>query len=194
MLLDLLRDNLTFIIISVSVILVIILGYVLLVRPKSYVKEKKDKQPDVYIETESHEEETVEELKAFNTPERNEVVNSNPIHHSEEHIKTADQLMQQLEKQKEEVTYVSEDLPKREPKMNPAVHTEIDSDDEQAKYHVIFREKDGMWYVKRENSKRTLRVLHTKKEAIAYATIKAINQDSNIVIHGEDGKIEKHGY
>ena len=65
---------------------------------------------------------------------------------------------------------------------------------ELGKYHILYRDSDNKWYIKREGSDKVIRVLHTKKEAIAYATIKAINQDTNIVIHSQDGKIEKHGY
>lgn len=79
--------------------------------------------------------------------------------------------------------------------------TEEDEDNEETeeapelgKYHIVYRQKDNKWIVTREGSDKTIRVLHTKKEAVAYATIKAINQDTNIVIHGRDGKIEKHGY
>ncbi|MGI6392481.1 MAG: DUF2188 domain-containing protein [Candidatus Izemoplasmatales bacterium] len=62
---------------------------------------------------------------------------------------------------------------------------------ELGKYHVLFRKKDGRWYVKREGSERILRVLDTQKEAIAYATIKAITQNTAFVVHRQDGKIKK---
>jgi hypothetical protein len=37
-------------------------------------------------------------------------------------------------------------------------------------------------------------VLETQAEAIAWATIKALNQDTTIVIHKRDGKIRKQNY
>ncbi len=59
------------------------------------------------------------------------------------------------------------------------------------KYHVLYRKEDHQWFVKREGSGRILRVLPTQKEAIAYATIKAITQNTGFVIHKQDGKIKK---
>jgi len=59
------------------------------------------------------------------------------------------------------------------------------------RYHVLYRKDDGQWYVKRENSERILRVLPTQREAIAFATIKAITQNTSFVIHRQDGKIRK---
>ncbi|MGD9964164.1 MAG: DUF2188 domain-containing protein [Candidatus Izemoplasmatales bacterium] len=76
---------------------------------------------------------------------------------------------------------------------------EKDSADEEetkelGKYHVLYRKEDSKWYVKREGSEKTLRVLETQAEAIAWATIKALNQDTAIVIHKRDGKIRKQNY
>ncbi|MCK4552078.1 MAG: DUF2188 domain-containing protein [Tenericutes bacterium] len=62
------------------------------------------------------------------------------------------------------------------------------------KYHVLFRKVDSQWYVKREGSDRIVKVLHTQKEAIAFATIKSITQKTSIVIHKRDGKIRKQMY
>jgi competence protein ComGC len=65
---------------------------------------------------------------------------------------------------------------------------------ELGKYHVLYRKEDNKWYIKREGSDKTLRVLETQAEAIAWATIKALNQDTAIVIHKRDGKIRKQNY
>ncbi|MGD9909653.1 MAG: DUF2188 domain-containing protein [Candidatus Izemoplasmatales bacterium] len=62
------------------------------------------------------------------------------------------------------------------------------------KYHIVFRQDDQMWVVKREGSDKIIRALHTQKEAIAYATIKALSQDTTFVIHKKDGKIRKQNY
>ncbi len=62
------------------------------------------------------------------------------------------------------------------------------------RYHIIYRPKDQQWIVKREGSPKVIRSLPTQKEAIAYATIKAITQDTTYVIHKKDGKIRKQNY
>jgi hypothetical protein len=62
---------------------------------------------------------------------------------------------------------------------------------ELGRYHVLYRKEDKHWYIKREGSDRILRVLPTQREAIAFATIKAITQNTSFVIHQQDGKIRK---
>ena len=61
-------------------------------------------------------------------------------------------------------------------------------------FHVIFRKIDQKWIIKREGSKKIYRTLDTQKEAIAYAIIKSIVQDTTFVIHKKDGKIRKQKY
>jgi hypothetical protein len=62
------------------------------------------------------------------------------------------------------------------------------------RYHVMFRSADEKWIVKRENAERIIRVLETQKEAISFATIKALTNETTIVIHKKDGKIRKQNY
>lgn len=62
------------------------------------------------------------------------------------------------------------------------------------RYHVLYRAADDSWIVKREGSDRILRTLETQKDAIAYANIKALSNDTQIVIHKKDGKIRKQNY
>jgi hypothetical protein len=62
------------------------------------------------------------------------------------------------------------------------------------RYHVLYRSSDEAWIVKREGSDRILRVLETQKDAITFANIKALSNDTQIVIHKKDGKIRKQNY
>ena len=103
------------------------------------------------------------------------------------------------EKEKVETEKDTEkDIEKTEENDN-AADEEKDPDNQEdtkelGKYHVLYRKEDSKWYVKREGSDKTLRVLETQAEAIAWATIKALNQDTAIVIHKRDGKIRKQNY
>lgn len=58
-------------------------------------------------------------------------------------------------------------------------------------YHVLFRKADRQWFVKREGSDKVLRVLPSQREAIAFATIKALTQNESFIIHNQDGSIKK---
>ncbi len=59
------------------------------------------------------------------------------------------------------------------------------------RYHVLYKKEDNSWYVKREGSDRVVKTLETQREAFAFATIKAINQKTTVVVHKRDGKIKK---
>jgi len=78
-----------------------------------------------------------------------------------------------------------------------SVDIAFESDDEDDKktgkrYHVLYRKDDNKWYVKREGTDKITKVLESQKEAIAFATIKAINQSTTVVVHKRDGKIRKY--
>lgn len=91
----------------------------------------------------------------------------------------------------EEKKVVKKSTPKKpapKPKTPPKKKQEL------GRYHVLFRKEDNMWYVKREGSDKIVKVLHTQKEAIAFATIKSITQKTSMVIHKRDGKIRKQTY
>ncbi len=93
------------------------------------------------------------------------------------------------------------DIEKPNPVVEPKAETKklpvkpADKPQEQKKdlgrYHVLFRKEDRKWFVKREGSDKILRILETQREAIAFATIKAITQNTSFVIHKQDGKIRK---
>lgn len=59
--------------------------------------------------------------------------------------------------------------------------------------HVV--PKDGKWQVIGEGNEKATATFDTQAEAIEKAREIAINQESEVVIHGKDGKIrEKNNY
>lgn len=59
--------------------------------------------------------------------------------------------------------------------------------------HVV--PKNGKWQVERENSLKPTKIFDTQRDAIDYARNIAINQQSELVIHGCNGRIrEKNSY
>ena len=59
------------------------------------------------------------------------------------------------------------------------------------KFHVLYRATDNSWYVKVEGNDSVIGTLETQREAISYATIKALKSDSVVIVHRKDGKIRK---
>ncbi|MFA5466934.1 MAG: DUF2188 domain-containing protein [Candidatus Izemoplasmatales bacterium] len=138
-------------------------------------------------------------------PENNDPSDKESAHHHEEPPKPMAELVQvEVEKAAEiepkptstldaepidddrnsEAKQVGSSKPKPRP-VEPQKRKEL------GKYHVLYRKEDHKWYIKREGSDRILRVLDTQREAVAYATIKAITQDTAFVVHKQDGKIRK---
>jgi type IV secretory pathway VirB10-like protein len=211
--LNLITENLTFFIIGLVVILIVIVAYITFIVPKAYTPEKEnDKKTLVDMDeidkmTNQIEEDDLESKPApqEKLPEEAEPLPIQETLSTEEIIEEEDLESEHSEDNnsdepnEEEKPFNDEETEedKVETKEESPEEDEVEEKEEPVelgKYHILYREKDDKWYVKREGSDKTIRVLHTKKEAIAYATIKAINQDTNIVIHSKDGKIEKHGY
>lgn len=62
-----------------------------------------------------------------------------------------------------------------------------------ANQHVVPHQ--GEWQVKREHAEKATKTFSTQKEAISYARDIAIKQQSELIIHGRNGKIrDKDSY
>lgn len=62
-----------------------------------------------------------------------------------------------------------------------------------ANQHIV--PNNGQWQVKREGAQRATKTFDTQKEAIAYGRSIAINQQSELIIHGRNGYIrDKDSY
>ena len=57
----------------------------------------------------------------------------------------------------------------------------------------IMPHPDGGWQVKGEGNTKATKRFKTKAEAVAYAKSVSKNQDSNIVPHKKNGKLQKKG-
>ncbi|MGD9761206.1 MAG: DUF2188 domain-containing protein [Candidatus Izemoplasmatales bacterium] len=204
-------------IIFVSVILVIILAYLIFFMPKGKrIKEQKIEKERVEDKVEAKKPEIVVtkdtklppqnlvKLEPFKFEKRDNeikpaVKKELPVEEIDEPVN-----LEELEKHAE-TENVEQEMKTDESSAEAAVveakdetlaeKKEVKEDSKElGKYHVLYRKDDNKWYIKREGSDKILRVLETQAEAIAWATIKALNQDSAIVIHKRDGKIRKQNY
>ncbi|MDP3130501.1 MAG: DUF2188 domain-containing protein, partial [Bacillota bacterium] len=57
-------------------------------------------------------------------------------------------------------------------------------------YRVTYRAEDGKWLVGRDGSPRIMRTLETQTDAVNWATIKALTQNVELVIHKKDGSVK----
>lgn len=223
MTLNIFLDNLLFFVIVLVFVLMVIALYFIFIKAKTYPVDHQNKTEAQNLSQEQFSKEMFETKKSIEEEavSKNEL-KQHAVEHDKTPI-SADEVLQMLDEEKEilvedepsksngevnqndqleEVETKEIDETKESQKTLDQTKEVIENgeqekpkeDVELGKYHILYRDSDDRWYVKREGSEKVLRVLHTKKEAIAYATIKAINQDTNIVIHAKDGKIEKHGY
>ncbi len=205
------------IIIFVGIVVTIFVVYYLFFAPKSkgfnkkqkILKEKpKNEELLIHTEQKTDVQETVEQeamtidTQANPLPLTNDFATVDKV--IEENLKPEDSLekeetepflkkeLQDQEQKTEE--NLADDASEKTPDEDDLEEEIETSKDELGRYHVLYRRDDKKWYIKREGSDKVIRVLETQKEAIAYATIKAINQDTTIVIHKKDGKIRKQNY
>jgi len=199
-------------IIFVSVILVIILVYLIFFMPKGKrIREVRvEKKPEeVKVEEKKVEQVVTKETKVtpqniiklepFKFEKRDNdiklLVKPEMIEDDIEEPVNLEELEQQAEKETaEEEAKTLEPVEEVSQVVSSDKTKEKEEIKELGKYHVLYRKDDNKWYIKREGSDKILRVLETQAEAIAWATIKALNQDTAIVIHKRDGKIRKQNY
>ena len=59
------------------------------------------------------------------------------------------------------------------------------------KTHHVVPDSDGGWNVRRGGASRASGHFDTKREAEDFARVVSINQNSELLIHGRDGKIQR---
>ena len=57
-------------------------------------------------------------------------------------------------------------------------------------YRVTYRAEDGKWLVTRDGSTKIQRTLETQTDAVNWATIKALTQNVELVVHKKDGTVK----
>ncbi|MDY0024164.1 MAG: DUF2188 domain-containing protein [Candidatus Izemoplasmatales bacterium] len=201
------KDNILMFIILAAVIAAIVIVYFVFFAPKTNdekqekkVKVKKETNDNLIKAEETEKTPVDEEVKTINgeplNPEPAPIIDE--ARETEEEVIEEDLVEDETEslENKEETFEESQTESEDEKEENKGEESQEEDQEERelGKYHVLYRKEDTKWYVKREGSDKVLRVLETQAEAIAWATIKALNQDTSIVIHKRDGKIRKQNY
>lgn len=58
-------------------------------------------------------------------------------------------------------------------------------------YRILYDKESKTWEIRKDNAKRVIRRVKTKKEALEIAQELSKNQDLNLVVHKKDGKFQK---
>jgi hypothetical protein len=56
--------------------------------------------------------------------------------------------------------------------------------------HVTYHQESGKWAVKAEGAEKAANLFDTKAEAMEAGRVRAMAEKSELVIHGEDGRIQ----
>lgn len=214
LIIDFLKENWLFLTIVLSIILIMTVIYLLVDRKNKRLLDKYNRESQASVESRPEEvkislqdlidhemvtryENEIDQQKEDSTPESQTIANADPFEKPEA-IEDMPKVIEPVPLEKKA------DEPKQEPAKQSPIKKAADLDFSEedtlpassekkslGRYHVLYRKEDKMWYVKREGSNRILRVLPTQREAVAFATIKAITQNTSFVIHKQDGKIRK---
>lgn len=66
-----------------------------------------------------------------------------------------------------------------------------------SEHHVVWNSEEGTWDVKREHAERVSGRFDNKEEAVDYGRQVSINQNTELIIHRKDGRIQNsdsHGH
>lgn len=221
MLIDFLLDNLLFVIMFAVVIIGLVVGFILFNRPDNVVVEETKKQ-EAKHETLKPKKQTSDTEENMALDDELKEMPTIITHFAETHAEedASDEISSNLNEDAEgeiksvKAYLVNDDRkpilddsvihsnrfvtkPKRTEEEEFAFLYEEDDDHDTEKnsnkrYHVLYLKEENNWFVKREGNERVIKIFETQKEAIAFATIKALENETSVVVHRRDGKIRKY--
>lgn len=80
---------------------------------------------------------------------------------------------------------------KADPKSESSDQVEEEESKRPQSYRILYDKETETWEVRKDNAKRVIRRVKTKKEALEIAKELSQNQDLNLVVHKKDGKFQK---
>lgn len=164
------NSYLTYIIIGIVAIVFIVIVI---------IAAKKKRTPTKYVPDEI--DRTVDET-ARKKSVNNETVSSDEPSAKEDNSAAE----QENEDEQEEITFEAEDVdqPVKEQKDEAQKRKTIS-------YRILYDKETKTWEVRKDNAKRVIRRVKTKKEALEIAQELCQKQDLNLVVHKKDGKFQK---
>ncbi len=137
--------------------------------------------------------ETVDEA-AQNEQESEEA----PVACAEEQQSTeenAEEAAENEEDEDEEITFEAEDVEPEEKadgeNNDGAKEQKEGAPKRKVTYRILYDRESKTWEIRKDNAKRVIRRVKTKKEALEIAQELSKNQDVNLVVHKKDGKFQK---
>ncbi len=209
MFVEFLKEYIIFFIMILSTIIILTIIYILITKSNKNYEEFEEDEVVSKDEVKEEKSEVLDDSPLVSTENIPTIITSFAKNHEEREnedeissnlykIKNPDEEEEILEEKVNKDSYVlrkekSNDLSEKEFSFLYEKEEDIDTEKNPNKrYHVLYQREDNKWFVKREGNKKILKYFETQKEAIAYATIKSLENETSVVVHRRDGVIRKY--
>lgn len=91
----------------------------------------------------------------------------------------------------EEITFEGDDEGEEGESGNAEAPGKSEPRKRKASYRILYDRETKTWEIRKDNAKRVIRRVKTKKEALEIAQELSKNQELNLVVHKKDGKFQK---
>lgn len=209
-----LSDNKVYIIVVAAVIIVFAIIVAVTVKrkkPVSYTPDEIDRAVDEAAEEKAalrkaqeseKESDLVENEEA--SAESSEVQASTPAEEAsapaeepcekeepqEETTKTVQEALE-TEEENEELTFEAADIEEPQEEKHEEQKSTTPQKHKTVSYRILYDRETKTWEVRKDNAKRVIRRVRTKREALEIAQELCQRQDLNLVVHKKDGKFQR---
>ncbi len=107
-------------------------------------------------------------------------------------VPAADEIDEEEDEDKdEEITFEADDVDEDDTKDDKAEKKDDGAAKRKISYRIMYDKETKTWEIRKDNAKRVIRRVKTKKEALEIAQELSKNQDLNLIVHKKDGKFQK---
>ena len=189
---DFVKDVLPFVILALALIVVIVVIIFFV---------KKSKKPTEYTPDEI--DRSVDEAARKKAAARDQAKTADEVKVSEKapdednseekhEVKSVEEAMASGEDEQEEITFEAEDVDEKpETPEGNSENKETPTKRKTVSYRILYDKETKTWEIRKDNAKRVIRRVKTKKEALEIAQELSERQDLNLVVHKKDGKFQK---
>lgn len=201
-----LSDNKVYIIVVAAVIIVFAIIVVVAVKrkkPVSYTPDEIDRAVDEAAEEKAALRKAQEREKESDLVENEEASAESEVQAStpaeepcekeepqEETTKTVQEALE-TEEENEELTFEAADIEEPQEEKHEEQKTAAPQKHKTVSYRILYDRETKTWEVRKDNAKRVIRRVRTKREALEIAQELCQRQDLNLVVHKKDGKFQR---
>ena len=193
---DFVKDVLPFVILALALIVVIVVIIFFVKKskkPTEYTPDEIDRSVDEAARKKAaarDQAKTADEVKVSEkAPEKTPDEDNSEEKHE---VKSVEEAMASGEDEQEEITFEAEDVDEKpETPEGNSENKKTPTKRKTVSYRILYDKETKTWEIRKDNAKRVIRRVKTKKEALEIAQELSERQDLNLVVHKKDGKFQK---